>query len=210
MMVEPNVSPEQSLAEEAFSLLGSMGAPEETRIGSVVYMTNVTERVDMLTIDERQVGLRLRGLPTLAISVSSDGLAIADEYFVMEVRQADTEMADEFTDDTEVKWQPYICMIINTQKTGEVAVVNSETGKDLEPGDLLYAQCVLDAMRKEYRNQNYEESLADAAHHVMSNTCVLDAQNTVPFDSADFFQTSYCDSCGHENVPCEHNPYTLN
>lgn len=210
--LEYDLSPERQVAEEAFDLLKDKGVPAETRIGSVAWYTNVTERVDMVNESEddalpaTNIGLRLRGVPPLGL----DRQAAANDYFVIELQQADTTDATMETQDEELSWKDYVSVIMNIRNYDDVAVVDSRTGVSLTASDLSHVRFILSFMRQECRNQDYEATLAGAAATILSDVRTYVDDTHINFESGDFLELSACGTCGTENIPCAHNPETLN
>lgn len=208
----PAISEERLVAEEAFAILKEVGYPVESRVDGALLWTKLTNRVDIPVADERQVSLRLRSL----LAVSMDGgdelsRSGADRgYFVIELQQSDTTEQAELIVDEEIEWRSYFSVIIDTTDIDDVALVDSSTGEELAPYDVMQVLFLLGHIRQEYRNEVYEESLAEAVRELNAEARKVDGMGNIGFRVGDLLDLSACDVCGTENVPCFHNPETLN
>lgn len=198
----PPISLERIFAEEAFYILAAQSHPETTAVGDMQVTVQASERYDIINKDPEapEQALRLKSVPTF--SGDGDAYSPSDKYYVIELQMGELREGMEPTDEN-YSWLPYVMSVVDTEDIDNISILNSKNGKDLRQGDLASALMSLQSMREEVRGVIFETiSSTDKAPTYVT-------KRFKPFHSEEFYQSSFCGSCGALNTPCQHLPHTL-
>lgn len=207
---------EHLIAEEAYQILETYNYSQIRQLDNRTWVEYaVSERYEVQSAqDTRPMALRLVGIPVMAAGATKENPSriIAQEeetpaYFVTELQYGYLDNPIDEPEDKDYTWHPYVMIVTNANDTKYNDVLSTVTGTCLMEPDLVQVLMTLTAMRKSLAADSFCVDVSDSALHPQIHK---GKGKYVDFDSVDHYIVSACDICGSQNMPCIHNPETLN
>lgn len=211
-----NRSFEHLIAEEAYQILETYNYSQISKVDSRTWVEyTVSKRYDVQSAqDSRPMALRLVGIPVLAASTTKEfpsrSIAAEEEgpaYFVTELQYGYLDKPSEEPEDKDYTWHPYVMIVTNANDTKHNDVLSTTTGESLMEPDLVQVLVTLTAMKKSLSADTFCVEVYDSHLHP---EIYKGRGDYVEYNSADHYVVSECDICCSQNLPCKHNPETLN